>query len=86
MDSTGENPVRVIKNGRIVLMKNGVSVEEIREGFERVFEIPFESEKRYMVTGYRKDDELIFYIKGDPDVVLKMCRKYMGIDGKILDF
>lgn len=65
--------------------ENGVSVEEIREGFERVFEIPFESEKRYMMTGYRKDDELLFYIKGDPEVVLKMCRKYMGIDGTIRD-
>ncbi|MFH1639895.1 MAG: HAD-IC family P-type ATPase [Chloroflexota bacterium] len=46
----------------------------ITEKSERLDEIPFESENMYMATLYESQQDNVIYVKGSPEVVLKMCR------------
>ncbi|MEW6062818.1 MAG: calcium-translocating P-type ATPase, SERCA-type [Nanoarchaeota archaeon] len=45
----------------------------IKAGLKRIGEIPFDPDKKYMVTIHEKDGKKINYIKGAPEVVLKFC-------------
>ncbi|MDP3918516.1 MAG: cation-translocating P-type ATPase, partial [Nanoarchaeota archaeon] len=49
----------------------------------RINEVPFDSEKKYMITEHRISTKKISYIKGAPEEVLKLC-KYIKIKNKIL--
>lgn len=42
-------------------------------GYKRVFEIPFDSEKKYMLTVSEKGGSFMTHIKGAPDVVASFC-------------
>lgn len=53
-----------------------------QEQMPRVFEIPFESGKKYMITANRVGDELRSYLKGAPEQVIKKC-KYISIDRQL---
>lgn len=49
----------------------GIHQEHLREQVRRVFELPFDSENKYMVTGHRTGEgHFISYIKGAPEMVL----------------
>jgi len=39
----------------------------------RIDEIPFDSDRMYMATLYEGDSNNVLYVKGSPEVVLKMC-------------
>jgi magnesium-transporting ATPase (P-type) len=45
----------------------------ITDSHPRLDEIPFESERMYMATLYEGDLNNILYVKGSPEVVLRMC-------------
>jgi P-type Ca2+ transporter type 2C len=45
----------------------------IAHGHRRLDEIPFDSDRMYMATLYESDSNNILYVKGSPEVVLKMC-------------
>lgn len=62
----------------IVLAKKG----KYEHNYERVKEIPFNSETKYMITINKINNRLINNLKGAPEVVLNKC-KYVEIDGKI---
>jgi Ca2+-transporting ATPase len=64
--------------------EHGFSVEEIRKKYERVYEVPFNSENRHMVAGYtdRINKNILFYTKGDPDVILNKCNRYVTLSGE----
>ncbi len=49
----------------------------------RIHEIPFDSERKYMVTEHQLHSKNISYIKGAPKEVLGLCR-YIKIKNKIL--
>ncbi|MFH1382384.1 MAG: HAD-IC family P-type ATPase [Chloroflexota bacterium] len=40
----------------------------------RLDEIPFDSERMYMATLYEGDSNNILYVKGSPEVILRMCQ------------
>jgi Ca2+-transporting ATPase len=61
----------------------GFNVKEIRKNYERIYEIPFNSENRFMMAGYRRPGRLLLYIKGDPEVITNKCSKYMALSGEI---
>ncbi len=44
----------------------------------RLDEIPFESERMYMATLYEGDANNILYVKGSPEVILKMCQTQLS--------
>lgn len=49
----------------------GFHQEHLRGQFPRVFELPFDSENKYMVTGHKTGEgHFISYIKGAPEMVL----------------
>jgi len=62
-------------------VKNGVDLEETLLQYRRVYDVPFDSENRYMACGFERDGREIRFLKGDPDVVLDLCRYCMTAAG-----
>jgi P-type Ca2+ transporter type 2C len=46
----------------------------ISKKFERIAEIPFSSERKIMSVAVKKDDKVIVYTKGAPEIVLEHCQ------------
>ncbi len=67
----------------VVAAKGGYQPDDVREAHERIDEIPFESERKYMATldEPAEDGERIIHVKGAPDVLLDMCDQVAGEDG-----
>ena len=61
--------------------KNGVDINEIAPKYKRIYEKPFDSEDRYMACGFELDGKKIYFAKGDPDVILRMCKNYITTSG-----
>jgi len=64
--------------------ENGTTIEQSLRRYHRIYQKPFRSEERYMACGF-KDSESgkpIHFAKGDPDVLLKMCRRYVTSTGE----
>ncbi|HMN14955.1 MAG TPA: HAD-IC family P-type ATPase, partial [Bellilinea sp.] len=67
----------------------GVDLAKISKKFHRIFDMPFDSEKRYMYCGYETEEqEQWYFLKGDPDLVLIKCKDYLDEIGekRSLDF
>jgi Ca2+-transporting ATPase len=62
-------------------INNHVDVSQLLQQSKRIYEKPFDSENRYMACGYEIEGKAYYFAKGDPSVVLKMCRKYLNLDG-----
>lgn len=57
----------------VAALKHGIRAEESPE--QRVFEIPFDSERKMMsVVVKRQDESSVMYSKGAPEVILERCR------------
>ncbi|MDX1634003.1 MAG: cation-transporting P-type ATPase [Marinobacter sp.] len=67
----------------VVAAKAGFEPGEVRDDHQRVDEIPFESERKYMATldEPADDGKRIIHIKGAPDVLLDMCDQVATADG-----
>ena len=62
--------------------KAGNRLENLYKNFDRLEEIPFDSDRKMMTTFHDKIfDEITSFTKGAPDVVLDRCEKVL-IDGK----
>ena len=62
--------------------KAGNGLENLYKNFDRLEEIPFDSDRKMMTTFHDKIfDEITSFTKGAPDVVLERCEKVL-IDGK----
>jgi len=61
---------------------NLVKDTQLKFDYPRKDEIPFDSEKKYMVTVNKVDDKEIAYMKGAPEIVLEHC-KYIYKSGRI---
>jgi len=67
--------------------KAGLKHKELCDSYPRVYEIPFSSNKKMMITinsspGKDKRKDIVAYMKGAPGVVVEKC-KFIEIDGKI---
>lgn len=60
---------------------NGVDVQATLARYQRIYDEPFDSEKRFMASGFARDGQALYFLKGDPDVVLRKCRSYVTTDG-----
>ena len=63
--------------------KNKLNYKEIREKYNRLSELPFDSDRKLMSTINKIDDEVTMFIKGAPDVVFSRC-KYALDDGELV--
>ena len=52
--------------------------------FNKIYEIPYESEKKYSAIFYKKDDKVFCSAKGSLEVILEFCNKSYK-DGKIVN-
>ncbi|MDP3765913.1 MAG: calcium-translocating P-type ATPase, PMCA-type [Nanoarchaeota archaeon] len=61
--------------------KAGLKKEDLEIEFQRIDEIEFTSERKMMTTIHKHHGEKLAYVKGAPEVVLKLC-SYIDINGK----
>ncbi len=68
------------------LKSRGVDFEPLRDGVERVEELPFSTERKYMATVVRRrDGRTILYVKGAPEIVFGLCKNTAGLTRSELD-
>jgi len=72
----------------VAARKVGLDAERLQERFERVGEVPFSSERKLMSTIHtdaRKQERLLVFTKGAPDVLLTRCsREQVGEEARPL--
>ncbi|MEM2235634.1 MAG: HAD-IC family P-type ATPase [Nitrososphaerota archaeon] len=62
----------------VAAAKAGLYKDELDEKYPRVDEIPFDPEKRYMVTFHKTAEEtLLVCMKGAPETVLELCPSFL---------
>jgi P-type Ca2+ transporter type 2C len=57
----------------VVAMKAGYERAALERSMPRVQEIPFDSDRKRMSTIHRREDGVLAFVKGAPDVVLELC-------------
>lgn len=62
--------------------KNGMNISELISRARRIYDQPFDSENRYMACGFELDDRKVYFAKGDPQVIARMCNSYMTASGE----
>jgi P-type Ca2+ transporter type 2C len=68
--------------------ENGVPLEQSLRRYSKIYQKPFHSEARFMACGYKnsRSGKSIHFAKGDPAVLLKMCRRYVTTAGETRPF
>lgn len=67
------------------LNKHNINFEKIKENAERVDEIPFSTERKYMASLVRSqylNGKKVLYLKGAPEIVLALCSNIAGGETK----
>ncbi len=96
LDLTGDRPA-VLGNpteGALLLWlsERGADYRQLRAAVERVAELPFTTERKYMATVVRNaTGQRILYVKGAPEIVYDMCAITCGatkqdIDTQLLEY
>jgi len=67
----------------VAAAKAGMDKEKLEIAYPRLDEIPFQSERQYMVTLYPRDNGRVVYAKGAPERLISMS-KYLLKDGKVV--
>ncbi len=58
----------------VAASKAGIEQDQINEEFLRIAELPFDSERKRMTTIHKTSEgDRVAYVKGAPDVILKLC-------------
>ena len=81
LDLSDEKSPKVLGNpteGAMILWMrdNGVDYEVLRDDAEKIEEIPFTTEKKYMATLVKSsvNGHRILYVKGAPEIVMGLCK------------
>ena len=68
------------------LESRGVDYSEVRAKADRMEELPFNTERKYMATVVKSSTgEKILYVKGAPEIVYGMCRDTSGVTKEEID-
>ncbi|MGL6107107.1 cation-translocating P-type ATPase [Romboutsia sp.] len=62
---------------------NNLSYKKLREKYNRLSELPFDSDRKLMSTVNKIDDNVIMFTKGAPDVIFNRC-KYALNNGELV--
>ncbi len=81
-----DNPGHILgdptEGALIMLTKEfGKDHEDLEDIYPRVFEKPFDSERKRMTTAHKIGDNVVCYTKGAVDEVLSVCTKIVTKDG-----
>ena len=63
-------------------VKGGVDIDQLRQDYPRISEIPFDADHKYHATFHRVDERIRIMIKGAPDILVNMCEKVRCLDGE----
>lgn len=63
--------------------KRGIDYKEMREKYDRLSEIPFDSDRKLMSTVNSINGDSIMFTKGGPDVVFSRCKEALN-DGDVV--
>lgn len=66
---------------RVLAAKTGLAHSETLKQFPRLAEIPFDAEYKYMATFHQDGNKIRVFLKGAPEIVLKMCRSILDENG-----
>ena len=64
-------------------IKNNIDYKSIREQYNRLNELPFDSDRKLMSTINQVDDKAYMFTKGAPDIIFSRC-KYVLDDGEVV--
>lgn len=90
LDLSGDKP-QVLGNpteGALLLWlrERGADYRELRDNTQRLEELPFTTERKYMATVVKSaTGKNILYIKGAPEIVFGMCKDTCGVTKKEID-
>ncbi len=90
LDLSGATP-EVLGNpteGALLLWLNsrGVDYMELKDNTQRIDEIPFSTERKYMATLIKSPDgKMRLYVKGAPEIVFAMCASTPGVTRQQID-
>lgn len=71
-------------DGAIITLGLKLGLVRINDEYERLEEIPFTSEKKFMAVKCRQrwssdqTEKVLYHVKGAPEKILKMCTNYQG--------
>ncbi len=68
----------------VLAIKGGIDKEQANSQLPRIAEIPFDAEHKFMATFHRHGDQIKVFIKGAPEVLLKMCHSVVDGNGNSL--
>jgi Ca2+-transporting ATPase len=54
---------------------NGLDLSAVRRKWKRIFEIPFDADRKRMSTIHESDGRRILFMKGAPEKVIPLCRR-----------
>ncbi len=90
LDLSGDKPA-VLGNpteGALLLWlhNRGVNYLDVKEKAERLEELPFSTERKYMATVVKSaTGKRILYVKGAPEIIFGMCNHTAGVTRKEID-
>jgi Ca2+-transporting ATPase len=64
-------------------VKAGLDHEEMVSTHQRLWEIPFTSERKRMLTAHRQGESVVAYAKGAPEMVLASCTRWATAQGVV---
>jgi len=68
----------------VLAAKGGVDKEQAVLQLPRIAEIPFDAEHKFMATFHQQGDQVKVFIKGAPEVLLKLCHSVVDNNGNSL--
>ena len=87
----GTNLIGDPTEGALIVLaaKGGLDIEETRQSFPRIAEVPFDSDYKFMATfhemaGDRGERVVRCYVKGAPDVLISRSASYRTPDGTVV--
>ncbi len=59
----------------------GFKIAELAGQYRRMYDKPFDSEARYMAAGFEHDGQALYFVKGDPEIIVQLCQSYRTAAG-----
>lgn len=90
LDLSGDKP-QVLGNpteGALLLWlkKRGINYLDVKDKAQRVEELPFSTERKYMATVVKSaTGRTILYVKGAPEIIFGMCKNTAGVTRREVD-
>ena len=68
------------------LQKRGVNYLDVKDKAQRIEELPFSTERKYMATVVKSaTGKPILYVKGAPEIIFSMCKNTAGVTRQEVD-